>query len=161
MHMIALIQRVSSACVEIDGRTRAEIGRGMLVFLCVVKGDCERDTEYIVRKVSQLRIFDDADGRMNLSIKDISGDILVVSQFTLAADAKKGNRPSFDRVESPGRAEGYYESFIRMLGDLGLRVHSGVFGASMKIFLVNNGPVTIYLDSREGRGWDESINASL
>lgn len=149
--MIALIQRVSSACVEIDGQPKAKIGRGMLVFICVVKGDCEKDMDYIVRKVSQLRIFDDTEGRMNLSIRDINGDILVVSQFTLAAATKKGNRPSFDNAEAPGRAKEFYESFIQSLEGQGLKVQAGVFGATMNVSLVNSGPVTIYLDSREGQ----------
>jgi D-tyrosyl-tRNA(Tyr) deacylase len=147
--MKALLQRVSSAQVEVAGRVVGEIGKGLLVFLCSVKGDADRDLDYVVKKVSQVRIFEDDRGKMNLSALDITGEILVVSQFTLAASTRKGNRPSFDEAEEPGRAEAAYELFIQRLKDLGMPVRTGVFGAAMAVSLANDGPVTILIDSRE------------
>jgi D-tyrosyl-tRNA(Tyr) deacylase len=147
--MKALLQRVSSAQVEVAGRVVGEIGKGLLVFLCSVKGDADRDLDYIVKKVSQVRIFEDDRGKMNLSALDITGEILVVSQFTLAASTRKGNRPSFDEAEEPDRAEAAYELFIQRLKDLGMPVRTGVFGAAMAVSLADDGPVTILIDSRE------------
>ncbi len=148
--MLALLQRVSSAKVTVDGRVTGEIGPGLLIFLCAEKGDTEKDLEYIVRKVSQLRIFEDNQGKMNLSIGEVKGAALVVSQFTLAASTRKGNRPSFDNAEVPERAKRMYEAFVQLLGDTGIPVQSGLFGAMMEVSLVNDGPVTIWIDSREG-----------
>jgi D-tyrosyl-tRNA(Tyr) deacylase len=147
--MKALLQRVLSARVEIDGRSVGEINNGLLVFLCAVKGDTDRDLEYIVNKVSKLRIFEDNLGKMNLSIMDSEGEVLVVSQFTLAASTRKGNRPSFDAAEAPERAKVLYDTFVTKLRQIGLSVHTGVFAESMAISLTNDGPVTILIDSRE------------
>jgi len=147
--MKALLQRVSSAKVEVEGRVAGEIGKGLLVFLCAVKGDTEKDLDYLVKKVSQLRIFEDARGKMNLSVADIKGAVLVVSQFTLAASTRKGNRPSFDAAEAPGQAKMLCDVFVRRLRDIGIPVQAGVFGAMMAVSLVNDGPVTISIDSRE------------
>ena len=147
--MKALIQRVSEANVSIDGNTVAKIGKGILVFLGVEKGDTEKDIEYMVKKVSNLRIFEDIREKMNLSIQDIQGEVLVVSQFTLAADCKKGNRPSFDSAEEPARAEDMYIKFIDKLRENGLKVATGEFGAYMQVYLINDGPVTIILDSKK------------
>lgn len=147
--MKALLQRVSSARVEIDGRSVSEIENGLLVFLCAVKGDTDRDLEYIVKKVSKLRIFEDDHGKMNLSIMDIKGEVLVVSQFTLAASTRKGNRPSFDTAEAPERAKVMYDTFVTKLRETGLSVQTGVFAKSMDVSLTNDGPVTILIDSRE------------
>jgi D-tyrosyl-tRNA(Tyr) deacylase len=147
--MKALIQRVSSAHVEITGTTVGGIGRGLLVFLCAVKGDAEKDLEYIARKVSSLRIFEDEQGKMNRSVMEINGEVLVVSQFTLAASTRKGNRPSFDNAEAPEQAKRMYELFIKRLRDIGVPVQTGTFAAMMQVSLVNDGPVTISLDSRE------------
>ena len=147
--MKALLQRVSSARVEIDGRSVGEIENGMLVFLCAIKGDTDRDLEYIVKKVSKLRIFGDDHGKMNLSIMDIKGQVLVVSQFTLAASTRKGNRPSFDDAEAPERARSLCDTFISNLRQAGLYVQTGVFAESMAVSLTNDGPVTILIDSRE------------
>jgi D-tyrosyl-tRNA(Tyr) deacylase len=147
--MKALIQRVSSAHVEIAGTTVGGIGKGLLVFLCAVKGDTEQDLEYIARKVSSLRIFEDEQGKMNRSVMEINGEVLVVSQFTLAASTRKGNRPSFDNAEAPEQAKRMYELFIKRLRDIGVPVSTGTFAAMMQVSLVNDGPVTISLDSRE------------
>jgi D-tyrosyl-tRNA(Tyr) deacylase len=148
--MKALLQRVSSAKVEIDGGITAEIGKGLLVLLCALKGDTDRDLEYVLKKISSLRIFSDEQGKMNLSVSDIAGDVLVVSQFTLGASIRKGNRPSFDLAEEPARAKKIYDSFVQRLRETGLTVHTGEFAAMMAVTLTNDGPVTVMIDSREG-----------
>jgi D-tyrosyl-tRNA(Tyr) deacylase len=147
--MKALIQRVSEARVDIEGNTVAKIGNGMLVFLGIEKSDTENDIKYIVKKVSTLRIFEDAQEKMNFSVQDIKGELLVVSQFTLSADCKKGNRPSFDSAEEPVRAREMYIKFIDGLRENGIKVATGDFGAYMQVHLINDGPVTIMLDSKK------------
>ena len=147
--MIALLQRVSSASVSIDSRIIEEIRRGLLVFLCAVKGDAAQDIDYLVKKVLQLRIFEDAQGKMNLSVRDVGGAVLVVSQFTLAASTRRGNRPSFDNAEAPELAKAWYNLFTQHLKKSGLAIKTGEFGAMMDVSLVNDGPVTIWVDSRE------------
>jgi D-tyrosyl-tRNA(Tyr) deacylase len=147
--MRALVQRVGEASVMVDGEMVSSIGRGLLVFLGVMRGDTEKDLEYIARKVANLRIFEDEEGRMNLSVRDVAGGALVVSQFTLAADTKKGNRPSFVDAEEPERAEAVYLEFMDKLRAEGVAdVRGGRFAAHMQVSLANDGPVTIMLESR-------------
>lgn len=148
--MRALVQRVSSASVSVEGRRVSSIGAGLLVLLGVMRGDTDGDLEYMVRKTARLRIFEDDEGRMGRSVMDTGGEVLVVSQFTLAADARKGNRPSFASAEAQPQAEAVYEKFMHELAALGLEVKGGRFGAMMQVGLVNDGPVTIMLDSRPG-----------
>jgi D-tyrosyl-tRNA(Tyr) deacylase len=147
--MKALIQRVSEARVTVGNRTAGKIGKGLLIFLGVEKGDSVNDRAFICRKISQLRIFEDAAGKMNLSVRDIQGELLVVSQFTLIADCRKGNRPSFAGAEEPSVAEDTYLRLIETLKQEGLKVSSGVFAAHMSVQLKNDGPVTMLLDSRQ------------
>jgi D-tyrosyl-tRNA(Tyr) deacylase len=147
--MKALLQRVSEARVAINDRTVGEIKKGLLVFLCAVKGDTDKDLDYIVKKVAQIRIFGDEQGKMNLSVMDIRGEVLVISQFTLAASNRKGNRPSFDDAEVPERARALYDAFVRRLKEKGLTVRTGAFAATMAVSLTNDGPVTIFIDSQK------------
>jgi D-tyrosyl-tRNA(Tyr) deacylase len=147
--MRALIQRVTSASVHIEGNEFSKIDNGLLVLLGIEDEDSESDIDWLSSKISQMRIFDDGNGLMNLSVNDINGKILVVSQFTLHASTKKGNRPSFIRASKPNHAIPMYEEFIRNISDkIQNDVLTGKFGASMEIKLVNDGPVTIWIDSK-------------
>jgi D-tyrosyl-tRNA(Tyr) deacylase len=130
----------------IRGVESSAIGRGLLVLLCAVKGDGDADVDYVVKKTSLLRVFEDEGGKMNRSVADIGGGVLVVSQFTLAGDTRKGNRPSFGAAEVPERANKLYGDVVRRLGDAGLTVRTGVFGEMMEVSLVNDGPVTLLLE---------------
>lgn len=144
--MKALIQRVLNASVSIEGRIHSEIGQGMLVLFCVETSDSRDYIDWMVRKIVNMRIFDDEEGVMNRSIQDIGGEVLVVSQFTLAANVKKGNRPSYVDAARPEKAVPIYEEFCQALSRAsGREVKTGVFGADMKVALVNDGPVTIPL----------------
>lgn len=142
--MKAVIQRVSSASVSVDNEIYSKIGSGMLVLFCVEKGDEESSLEWIANKILSLRIFEDENGKMNRSVKDIGGEILLVSQFTLASDCKKGTRPSFDKAELPERANFLYEKLVNTLKS-DITVKTGKFGAHMQISLINDGPVTFVL----------------
>ncbi len=147
--MRAVIQRVSRASVEVDGEIVGRIGRGLLILLGVGKGDTEADAQYLADKMATLRIFADEHGKMNLAVADGAGGVLVVSQFTLLGDIQKGRRPGFDRAAPPDEARRLYEAVITLLKARGLTVETGRFGASMAVELVNDGPVTFLLDSRE------------
>ena len=147
----AVVQRVTDARVRVDGRLVGEIDRGLLVFAGVEKGDGPEDIAYIAGKVNDLRIFQDAAGKMNLSMVEAGGAALVVSQFTLCGDCRRGRRPSFDDAESPAAAKLMYEGLVDALRKLSIRVETGEFQADMKVELTNDGPVTILLDSR--RRW--------
>jgi D-tyrosyl-tRNA(Tyr) deacylase len=148
--MRAVVQRVLSARVLVDGKEVSSIGKGILVLLGVAKDDEEEDISYMVRRISNLRIFEDESGKMNYSIRDIGGEVLVVSQFTLYGDVRWGNRPSFENSAPRDRAEKIYDAFCNQLSaELGKEVKRGVFGAMMEIHLVNYGPVTIIVDSKK------------
>jgi D-aminoacyl-tRNA deacylase len=145
--MIALVQRVSSATVTVDDRLTGEIGRGMLILLGIHNDDSEAELDWLVRKCVNLRIFPDDEGRMNHSVMDVEGEALVVSQFTLYGDARKGNRPSYIDSAGPEKAEPLYEQFVRQLSDaMGKPAASGEFGAMMDVALVNDGPVTLWIE---------------
>lgn len=145
--MRAVVQRVKTARVLVDGATVGEIGQGLLVFLGVGEGDSEKDVDYLVNKIAHLRIFSDDHGLMNLSVADVRGEALVVSQFTLWGDCQKGRRPSFVRAARPEVARSLYESFVESLRGTGIRVATGRFQEIMEVHLVNDGPVTMLLDS--------------
>lgn len=140
--MKAVLQRVREAWVSVDGREIARIGKGLLVFIGVEKGDAEVAAQELARKVAQLRIFEDDQGKMNLSVQAIRGELLVVPQFTLAADLAKGTRPSFDPAEEPEKARGLIHHFTQQLQAAGLSVREGQFAARMEVGLINDGPVT-------------------
>jgi D-aminoacyl-tRNA deacylase len=147
--MRAVIQRVSEAGVTIGGAVKGVVGKGLVVLLAVEEADTEADIEWLSGKIVRLRIYDDDSGVMNRSVQDINGDILLISQFTLFASTKKGNRPSYSRSAKPEIAVPLYEKFItRLTQDLGKPIQTGEFGAHMRISLVNDGPVTIVIDSK-------------
>ncbi len=148
--MRAILQRVSEASVTIESRLFSQIGNGFLIFLGIEENDSKEDIDWLVKKISNMRIFGDNEGKMNLSIQDISGEVLVVSQFTLYASTKKGNRPSFIKSAKSKIAIPLYEKFIKTIqNQLTNEVKTGVFGADMKVQLINDGPVTIMLDSKD------------
>jgi len=147
--MRAVIQRVQEARVEVDGEVIGKIGQGFLVLLGVRKDDTEEDVRYLADKVTGLRIFEDEAGKINLSISEVKGEILAVSQFTLYGDCRKGRRPSFDEAAPPDVAERLYELFVEEIRKSGMKVETGRFRALMDVYLINSGPVTILLDSRQ------------
>ncbi len=146
--MKAVIQRVSSASVDVEGERIGEIGRGLMVLLGAGEGDTRKDLDYVLEKTINLRIFPDEDGKMNLSLLDIKGELLVVSQFTLYGDTRKGRRPSFVKAMHPDQAKALYEEFIQKARAREIRVQTGKFGAMMDVELVNEGPVTLLVDSQ-------------
>ncbi len=148
--MRSVVQRVSEASVTIGGETVGRIGRGLLVLVGIEEGDSAVDAEWLAGKITQMRIFTDTDGKMNLSVREIDGGVLVVSQFTLLADTRKGNRPSFVRAARPPEAVPLYEHFLAAVEQqIGHPPASGVFAADMQVHLLNDGPVTIVCDSRQ------------
>ena len=149
--MISVVQRVAKASVSVDGECHGEIGAGLLALVCAVHDDASADVEYTARRLLTLRIFPDAEGKMNLSLQQVGGALLLVSQFTLAGDTRKGRRPSFVGAAPPGEAEPLFERLVSRLREEGVEVATGVFGADMKVELVNDGPVTLLLDSRQTR----------
>lgn len=147
--MRAVVQRVSQANVKVDGKIVGEINKGLLVFLGVGKEDDEKDLDYMIDKILGLRIFEDENGKLNLSLMDIHGELLVISQFTLYGNVKKGKRPSFTDAADPDIANKYYELFIEKAREKGVKTEHGIFGADMKVSLINDGPVTILIDSHK------------
>ena len=146
--MRAVIQRVTRASVDVEGERVGEIKNGFMVLVGVMEGDTDKDTAYIAKKIEGLRVFEDSEDKMNLSLKDVGGSLLLVSQFTLAGDARKGNRPSFSTAARPEIAEPMFEELVKILRAGGLTVETGRFRTHMEVSLVNDGPVTILLDSR-------------
>ncbi len=147
--MRLLVQRVSEASVKIEGNIKGEINHGLLLFVGIGEDDSKEDIDWLVKKVTGLRIFSDEAGKMNLSVTDINGEYLVISQFTLHASTKKGNRPSYIKAARPEEAIPLYELFIKQLKSVqSQKVASGIFGADMKVSLINDGPVTIWIDSK-------------
>jgi len=147
--MRAVVQRVAQSSVGVEGIEKGRIGRGFMVLVGVGAEDADADAEYLADKVAKLRVFEDEDGKMNLSLLDVGGEVLAISQFTLFGDARKGNRPGFTSAAPPDKAEALYRKFVDVLKSRGLRVQEGVFRAHMKVNLVNDGPVTILLDSKK------------
>ncbi|MCX8066090.1 MAG: D-aminoacyl-tRNA deacylase [Candidatus Hydrogenedentes bacterium] len=147
--MRAVVQRVLKAKVEVEDNIVGEIGKGLLVFISVDENDTEKDVDYMVDKITELRVFNDAEGKFNLSLRDVQGEMLVVSQFTLHGDCRRGRRPSFSSAARPEKAIPYYERFVKLTREKGFKVATGVFGAHMIISLVNDGPVTILVDSQK------------
>ncbi|WP_284464036.1 D-aminoacyl-tRNA deacylase [Chryseobacterium sp.] len=145
--MKIVIQRVSEASVKVDGKIVGEIGKGLMLLVGIDENDEKADADWLVQKVVNLRIFGDEDDKLNLSVKDISGEILCISQFTLIADYKKGNRPSFIKAAKPDKAIPLFDYFKEEIAKSGLKTESGIFGADMKVSLINDGPVTIIMDS--------------
>ncbi|MBZ0220803.1 MAG: D-tyrosyl-tRNA(Tyr) deacylase [Candidatus Methylomirabilis sp.] len=146
--MRAVVQRVASASVSVSGRMTGVIEKGLLVFVGVEKGDGPEDLDYMASKITGLRVFEDRQGKMNLDVKEAGGSLLVISQFTLLGDCRKGRRPSFDRAEEPQSARKIYEALVKRLGE-SVRVETGEFQAHMEVESINDGPVTLMLDSRK------------
>ena len=147
--MRIVVQRADLAAVHVEDKEVSRIGKGLFILLGVGKGDDERDVDYLASKIPNIRIFEDCDGKMNLSLKDIEGEMLVVSQFTLFGDARKGRRPSFTEAADPDMAKSLYEYFITKIKEQGILAKKGEFQGKMRIELINNGPVTILMDSKK------------
>lgn len=150
--MKAVVQRVSESSVSVNSKKISAIEDGLMVLLGVQEGDTEKDADFLAEKIINLRIFEDEHGKMNLSLKDTGGQLLVVSQFTLLGDCRKGRRPSFINAAAPDEASSLYEYFMANTKSLGIDTYSGIFGAYMDVSLVNQGPVTLILDTREKKG---------
>jgi len=146
--MKAVVQRVLESSVEVNGKTVGKVGRGLNILVGIEKGDTEEEIQKAVNKIVNLRIFEDEKGKMNLSVKDINGEVLVISQFTLAGSIKKGRRPSFENAESPDRAKKLYEYFVEEISKE-VPTQTGIFAADMKVYILNDGPVTFIIDSKQ------------
>lgn len=147
--MKAVIQRVKHACVAVDGEVVGKINQGFLVLLGVTHTDTEKEAEWLSKKITDLRVFNDSDEKMNLGLKDVNGELLVISQFTLYGNCIKGRRPSFIDAAKPDLADDLYNFFIKRCNDLGIKTESGIFGADMKVELLNDGPVTLIIDTEQ------------
>ena len=147
--MRLVVQRVKDCSVKVHKEIVGEIKWGLLAYLGIEKGDTDKDLDYLVKKLSALRIFKDQNGLMNLSVSDINGSILIISQFTLCADTRKGNRPSYNNAEKPDTAKLFYSDFIEKLKETGLNIQNGKFQEEMEVMYINDGPVTILMDSRK------------
>ena len=147
--MVIVLQRVKEAAVSVGGDVKGKIGPGVCLLVGIEKGDREEDARHLARKVAELRIFPDSQGKMNRSLCDVRGEVLAVSQFTLAGSVKKGRRPSFDKAEEPSLAEPLFRYFVNQIESFGLKVETGIFAAAMDVFLVNEGPVTFVLRKNE------------
>lgn len=144
--MKLVVQRVKNASVEVDGKITGKIGKGFLVLCGITHSDTEKEADYLAKKVCNLRVFEDENGKMNLGLKDVGGELLVVSQFTLYGDCEKGNRPSFVEAARPDKANELYEYFMEKCREYGIKVEHGIFGAHMEVLLLNDGPVTIIME---------------
>jgi D-tyrosyl-tRNA(Tyr) deacylase len=156
--MIIVLQRVKEAWVEVSGRTAGRIGRGLCLLVGVEKGDTREDAEFLAAKATDLRIFPDGEGRMNLSLAEVQGEVLAVSQFTLAGSTRKGRRPSFDGAEEPQLAESLFEELVCRIRQRGFRVETGIFQAEMNVHISNEGPVTFVLESRKAGEGGRAVN---
>ena len=163
--MKAVVQRVAHARVEVSGEVVGSIDHGLLVYLGVAQGDSQRDLEWLANKVLNLRVFEDEQGKMNRDVSQVSGSVLVISQFTLLGDCKKGNRPSFAMAMPPEQAEKMYESFVAMVRDKsrdkGVSVSTGRFRADMKVHSLNDGPITMLIDSRDGEAKEPALASTV
>ena len=146
--MKVVLQRVRHASVEVDRKTTGEIEKGVCLLVGIEKGDSEEDAQYLAKKIVELRIFPDDKGKMNLSLMEVLGDVLAVSQFTLAGSVRKGRRPSFDKAEVPERAKELFDCLVSLIGQRGIKVETGVFSAQMDVHLINDGPVTFILEKK-------------
>lgn len=147
--MIIVLQKVKEASVSVQGKVSGKIKHGVCLLVGIEKGDTEEDALYLARKIAELRIFPDNEGKMNLSLYDVQGEVLAVSQFTLAGSVKKGRRPSFDKAEEPSRAEPLFRYFVNQIKKFGLKTETGIFAASMDVYLINEGPVTFILQKKD------------
>ena len=147
--MIVVLQRVKEASVSVQGEVSGKVQQGVCLLVGVEKGDTEQDAQYLARKIAELRIFPDKQGKMNLSLCDIQGEVLAISQFTLAGSVKKGRRPSFDKAEDPSRAKPLFRYLVDQIKKYGLKVETGIFAAAMDVSLINEGPVTFILQKRD------------
>jgi D-tyrosyl-tRNA(Tyr) deacylase len=146
--VIIVLQKVKEASVSVQGKVVGKIKQGVCLLVGIEKGDTEEEAQYLARKIAELRIFPDKEGKMNLSLCDVQGEVLAVSQFTLAGSVKKGRRPSFDKAEEPSRAEPLFRYFVDQIKKFGLKVETGIFAASMDVFLINEGPVSFILQKK-------------